>query len=342
MTSNDAQMRAPTLATIIVNYRTAALVIENLPALLDQIQGYEGSHVYIVDNASPGGDFEMLNAFVDEQGLGDRVSVIASGGNLGFAGGNNVGFEKARADAESGVRKNADYIFCLNPDAAPRPGALKTMIDVLEAHPRAAIVGPQIQDEAGTVALSHHRFPTIFREFAGEIRIGFFHQLAGARAAPVDPHAAFATDWLSGAAFLARREAFPGTLMDGNFFLYYEETDMMLRLKKEGWETWHAPNAGVVHIGGVSTGVQGRTARLPTFWFDSWRYYFGKNHGTPYAFAAAAAKLLGALGYVAKQAALGRANDKPERYLTDIFNQCLVPSLLGRKDKPKKPDAATP
>lgn len=335
MPSNDAPTRNPTLATIIVNYRTAALVIENLPALLDEMRDYEGSHVYIVDNASPGGDFDTLNAFVAAEGLGDRISVIASGGNLGFAGGNNIGFEKARDDAKGA----ADYIFCLNPDAAPRPGALKTMIDVLEAQPRAAIVGPQIQDENGTAAASHHRFPTILREFAGEIRIGFFHKLAGAPAAPDNPYAPFKTDWVSGAAFLARREAFPAALMDGNYFLYYEETDMMLGLKQAGWETWHAPEAAVVHIGGVSTGVQGRTARLPTFWFDSWRYYFGKNHGGLYAFAAASAKFLGALGYVVKQALLGRANDKPERYLADVFNQCLAPTALGRNDKPKKPDA---
>ena len=340
MTRETTKKTGPKIATIIVNYRTAALVIETLPALLEEMRGYDGAHVYIVDNASPGGDFETLNAFVEREGLGEKVSVIASGGNLGFAGGNNIGFEKARAAFEA--KDGADYVFCLNPDAAPRPGALKIMVDILEARPQAAVVGPQIEDEDGAAAVSHHRFPTVFREFAGEIRIGFFHRLADPPAEQRPPDAPFRTDWVSGAAFLARCAAFPGALMDGSYFLYYEETDMMLGLKRNGWETWRAPGARVVHIGGVSTGVQGRTARLPTFWFDSWRYYFGKNHGRFYAFAAACAKLLGAGGYVVKQALLGRANDKPERYLADVFTQCVAPTALGRCGKPGKPEAARP
>lgn len=334
MPSDTPQTANPKVATIIVNYGTAALVLQNLPALIQEAQHHEGAHIYIVDNNSPGNDYETIKNFVETEALNSVVSVIDAGANLGFAGGNNIAFEKARA-------AGADFILCLNPDAALHPGALKTMVQFLEGHPKAAIVGPEIQDEHGAVCVSWHRFPTMLREFTSETHIILFNKLTGLSPDHMRPGLPSPTDWVSGAAFLVRTAAVPTKLMDDNFFLYYEETDMMLGMKQRGWEIWRTPDAKVVHIGGVSTGVQGEKAQLPTFWFDSWRYYFSKNHGKLYAVAAAFAKLLGIWTYVVKQALAGRKNERPAHYASDVFEQCLKPAVLGRDEKPTKPEAAT-
>lgn len=108
---------------------------------------------------------------------------------------------------------------------------------------------------------------------------------------------------------------------------------MMRGLHREGWEIWHCPDAEVMHIGGVATGVQpAREARrrMPEYWFDSWRRYFVKNHGRPYALAAAIAKMSGLIiAYVG--GFLRRVPVRyPEKYLSDIFRQCFLATLMGR------------
>ncbi len=307
------------VAVIIVNYNTADLVTAHLDAALKALAGFKAAHVFIVDNASPEGDLEKLRAHVAGEGLAGRVTVTDTGGNPGFAGGNNTAFPLVRDFG-------ADYVFFLNPDARPEPSAIEALAALLEAHPDAAIAGPQILDERGEKYASEFAFPTILREFAAEAGIkalqtmtGQFRDHQAGRTTPVE------TDWVSGAAFMARMSAIGDTPMDDGFFLYYEETDMMLTLKREGWSVWHEPAARVTHIGGAATGVSGAAnRRLPAHWFASWRHYYRKNHGAFYAFLAGVAKTLGLFVYHAKRMVKRERSQKPAQYTQDVLQQCLL------------------
>ena len=69
---------------------------------------------------------------------------------------------------------------------------------------------------------------------------------------------------------------------DDDYFLYFEEVDLMHRLKRRNWKVWHFPEAIVTHVGGASTGVSSENPlkpALPDYWFNSWRCYFEKLHG---------------------------------------------------------------
>lgn len=75
-------------------------------------------------------------------------------------------------------------------------------------------------------------------------------------------------------------------MLDEKYFLYFEEVDYCLRAARAGWECWYEPASRVVHLVAQSTGVTyGPNKPLPSYWFDSRRRYFLKNHGRMYMFA---------------------------------------------------------
>jgi N-acetylglucosaminyl-diphospho-decaprenol L-rhamnosyltransferase len=87
-------------------------------------------------------------------------------------------------------------------------------------------------------------------------------------------------------------------LLDEAYFLYYEDMDFCLRAARAGVPCWYVPASRVVHLVGGTTGLNWKTpvGRVPSYWFESRRRYFVKNHGPAYAAAADLAWLVGTLG----------------------------------------------
>lgn len=296
----------PRIATIIVNYKAADLVISNLHAMLAEQEGFPGSMIYIVDNASPSGDAEKLAAFVKAENLQGKVRFMPEPENWGFAKGNNIALEEIlRAD------NPPDFIFLLNPDAYPHPGMLKALVDFMGAHPKAGIAGAKLEGEDGVPQVSAFRYFTALGEFANTSQTGFFYKLFSKQIiAPPQRDETYETEWVCGAAALIRREVFDTVgLFDEAYFLYYEETDFMLRARRAGWETWYVHDARAVHLVGQSSGVtDGKTKEQvsPPYWFRSRSHYFRANHGALYAFFADAGWLAGSLFHAGKRAVTGK------------------------------------
>jgi GT2 family glycosyltransferase len=96
-------------------------------------------------------------------------------------------------------------------------------------------------------------------------------------------------------------------LFDDGFFLYFEEVELMHRLKQHGWVVHHVPSSRVVHIEGAATGLGPRrtTHRLPAYWYQSRRRYFTLTGGRSNLIAANAA-LLGGDALAALKGVAGR------------------------------------
>ena len=61
-------------------------------------------------------------------------------------------------------------------------------------------------------------------------------------------------DWVPGAYSIIRSEVLATTgLFDPRFFLYYEEVDLCMRIKRNGYSTWYWPDIVVLHLGGESS-----------------------------------------------------------------------------------------
>ncbi|MBB5517849.1 glycosyltransferase family 2 protein [Amphiplicatus metriothermophilus] len=324
---------SPRIAVVTVNYGTADLVVANLRDLLAELEAFPGSKVYIVDNASPGGDTEKLAGFIEGEGLSARVRLIKSPVNIGFAGGNNLAFAEIRR-----AELRPDFVLLLNPDAAPQSGAVGALADFLNAKPRAGVAGARLENPDGSPRHAAFHFPSAGREFAGAAGIGFLQRAwptvqAGA-AAPCR------VDWVSGAAMMLRAALLDEVGdMDAGYFLYFEETDYQRAAAARGWEIWHVPAARVVHAAGASTGMAGgrpRAGRMPAYWFASWLRYYAKNHGPAYARLAAAARLTGMMVCTAHRRLRGRQSGLADGFIKDFVRSCLMtpmPEDLARKTK---------
>ena len=323
---SQADPEAAQVAVSIVNYRTAEMVIAALPALLAELEGLARAAVLIVDNASPGDDADRLEAHVAAEGLAARVRVIRSPRNGGFAAGNNLAFAAYRE-----LGWTPDAVLLLNPDAEMRPGALRALLAVMAAEPRAGIAGGRLENPDGSTWVAAFNFPTALSEFAAGTGIG-----ALIRRWPVlipDAEAPRPVDWVSGAAMLVRREVIEALGgMDEGYFLYFEEIDFMRAAAAAGWQSWHVPVARVRHDPGGSTGMvdgRPREGRMPDYWFASWRRYFAKAHGPTGARAAAAAKLAGMAVGRLQRGLRGRHYDTPTGFWGDFLRKVL----LGRMNR---------
>lgn len=273
-------MPAPTVLTIVLNYKTAPMTLDAAAAARIAMTGLPGE-IIIVDNNSGDGSFEQIAAHIDTAGW-DRTRVIQSGVNGGYGAGNNVGI---RAGLSDGSRP--DYIYILNSDAFPNPDAIRLLYEYLQANPATAFAGSYIHGEEGDSHTSTFRFPSLLSEIEGAIRFGPVTRLLRDYRVPVDDITQTSpVDWLAGASLMMRQDVLDQIgLFDESFFLYFEETDLCRRARKAGHDIVFVRESEVMHLGSVSTGMKSWD-KTPNYWYDSRFYYFSKNHGKLYAGAA--------------------------------------------------------
>lgn len=308
--------------SIIVHYRTPDITMRAVEAGQAEL-GRLGPdcRMIVVDNDSGDGSYERLRAYVRRSGWEERVRVVRSGRNGGFAFGNNFALRPALAMPDP-----PDYFFLQNPDAFPEPGSLRTLIDALRTHPEAGIAGSGIHGVEGEPHRTAFRFPSVPGELEAYARIGPVSRLLQHHmvAFPL-PSRTVRADWVSGASMLVRRPVFEDVgLFDERFFLYFEETDFCLRAHRAGWATLYVPESRVAHLGSVSTGAYRGGHRRPGYWFDSRRHYFRKNHGLPYLWMTNAALLVGSGMFRLRRAIEGyQADDEPRRFVRDFVTHSI-------------------
>jgi N-acetylglucosaminyl-diphospho-decaprenol L-rhamnosyltransferase len=267
------------LATIIVNYRAAALVADCLRSLSPEPHG----PVVVVDNASGDDSVTRLRSVIDEEKGSDWCHLLPMKNNAGYAAGNNAGIRHVQQ-----TMGTPNYFLLLNPDTTVRPRAISTLLEFMRTNPRVGIAGSRLEDQDGTPQRSAFRFPSILGELESGLRLGVVTRLLHGQAiAPPVRNEAHVTDWVAGASMIVRREVIENVgLMDEGYFLYFEEVDYCRKAKRAGWPCWYVPSSHVVHLVGQSTGVtdmKSEPRRIPDYWFASRRRYFRNNHGAMYA-----------------------------------------------------------
>lgn len=310
-----------------MSYRSADLAIESVRSLVSE-RSRAALHlrVVLVDNAS--GDAPAISAAVAANGWSEWVTLVVSARNGGFGYGNNLGIAHACA---VGV---PDYIYLLNPDAQVRPGAIAMLVRFLESQPQAGIAGSGIDNADGSDWPIAFRFPSLLSEVDSGLGFGpasrLLRRWAVARRMGAAPQQ---VDWVCGASMMIR----PALLaaiggFDESYFLYFEETDLCLRARRSGFQTWYVPDSRVVHIRGQSTSVTDLTQgpkRLPAYWFESRRRYFRTAWGLGWAIAIDVAALLAGVLGALKQILLGRRNTLVPHYLRDL----LASSVLWHRNR---------
>ncbi len=270
------------LAIIIVSYNTCNLLRSCLRSLALPPSSYPPS-IWVVDNASNDGSAEMV------QSEFPRTHLIQAGRNLGFAAANNLALRQLGFDGVSSGKWVPDYVLFLNPDTEANIEALLRMRAFLHVTPHAGVVGPSLIYPDGSFQHSAFRFPTLFQVWFDLVQWpGRFVESPLNGRYPRTLYAAgepFRIDHPLGAAFMARADVIRHVgLMDERFFMYAEEVDWCLRVKKAGWQIYCLPATVIVHHGGGSTRQQ--PARMNELLWQSRFRLFEKHYGKLFTWAA--------------------------------------------------------
>ncbi|MCB0254177.1 MAG: glycosyltransferase family 2 protein [Anaerolineae bacterium] len=186
--------------------------------------------VLAVDNGSADDSVARLRISFPE------IEIVETGINLGYAGGNNVGIQRALA-------AGAEAVCILNNDVIVEPDFLAPLLAALQGQPDVGVVTPLVAEQGekgGHVwalgSAVNWRTAEVMRRHGGE---------------PVAPwlqRASFEVDVASGAAMLVKREVFERVgMMDEAFFLYFEEVDWSLTVRQAGYRILAVPTSVVWH-----------------------------------------------------------------------------------------------
>ena len=303
------------LSVIIVNYRTAELTIDCIASIASERTSVESISVVLVDNASPDDSAKVLAQAIEQNGWESWVEFIPATMNGGFACGNNLGIRFAL-----NTPSPPEYLLLLNPDTIVQRGALRSLCQFMEEHPKAGIAGANIVGREGLPLHSAHRFPSSTQQFVEGLGLGIVSRWLGAISLSPGYSRNVECDWVSGACMLVRRQVFEQVgEMDEQYFLYFEEVDYCRRAKSAMWQVWYVAEAIVVHLVGASTDVNASGKRRPMYWYESRLRYFRKHHGEFGAILADAACILGVWGSRVRNLVKRNNSLTPRAFLRDIF-----------------------
>lgn len=211
---------------IIVNWNRRADILRCLASLEFAAQAV--ADILVVDNASTDDSVAAIRTHFPD------VQLIENACNAGFAEGNNIGL---RWVLEHGY----EYVLLLNNDTVAHPELMATLHAFMQAHPEAAAVGPAIYylGQPGLLWSAGGRLDARGGRVSND-----FADTPVARL-PAQP---YAVDHLSGCCMLVRSAAIRRAgLLDPDFFMYFEETEWCVRLRRAGYSLWIEPRATVWH-----------------------------------------------------------------------------------------------
>jgi GT2 family glycosyltransferase len=245
-----ANENRPSVGVVVLNWNGYEYTIRCIASLL--VQRYPSFRIYIVDNNSENDEGQRLARLYYQD---SRVTVILNPRNDGYAGGNNVGIQRALQD---GCDRG---IWCLNNDATAEPEALSALVSVAETDDRIGLVG-------STILYPDRK--TIYGLGGGTFNAwtGIDH-LYGARST-LHPNQSRPKklSYISGASlFLTRRGLALCPGFDADYFLYCEELDLALRMGRAGLKLAYAQDSIVTHAFAATTGHMSAT----------YVYYFLRN-----------------------------------------------------------------
>ena len=217
VSTNEAKWLTPCLSTVFAQAGTATL------------------DVVVVDNSSTDGTRELVETQFPQARVVTSV-------NKGFGHANNRG----------AMTCDARYVLFLNPDTEVVEGTFGELVDAMDARPQVGLIGVKQITADGELFPTIRRFPTVLRAVGDALALERFPNrpaFLGERELDLSVYEReVECDWTSGSYMLCRREALLSAgLMDERFFIYAEEPDLCLRIKRAGWQVRHLPTMTIIH-----------------------------------------------------------------------------------------------
>jgi len=226
----------PRVCCVVLNWNGWQETIPCLDAL--KRCKYPSLTVILVDNHSTDDSVARIRAAHPD------ILMLQSAKNIGFSGGNNIGMRYALAHG-------AEYLWLLNNDTEPSPDALSALVAKAQTDKTIGAVGS---------VCYYADAPSTVQIWAGgrvNLWIGYLHN-------STVPRADGWFECLNAASMLIARAAIEDVgLLDERFFMYWEDTEICLRMRKKGWRIVAAPNSRVLHK--VNASVRGNRLILDRY-----------------------------------------------------------------------------
>ncbi len=274
------------LSIIVVSYNTADLTIQTLQAVTTSLARTPSltSELIVVDNASTDSSPDRITSF--SPGIENCTYMpILSSTNGGFGYGNNLGLKES----------TGDYILLLNSDVIADDVNFEELISYMDAHEKVGGLTVRVELPNGSIDPASHRgFPTPWRSFTYFTklqhltrRIPYLNALFGGyHLVHLDLNTTHEIDSPTAAFFLIR-----GSLMrelhgfDEDYFMYGEDIDLAMRMKKKGYSILYHPVYTVVHLkhqSGLKTKKK-KTQSVTTYHFyNAMKIFFQKHYASRY------------------------------------------------------------
>jgi N-acetylglucosaminyl-diphospho-decaprenol L-rhamnosyltransferase len=289
------------VTVVIVTYQSKKTIKFTLDAL-EKAYNLGLADVVVVDNASIDGTAVIIEKKYP------WVTLVRKTRNVGFGKGCNSGFKYVKTP----------YLMFLNPDAVIDIQSLRTLINFMDQYPRAGMCGPAIKEPSGEMP-SIGSLPTPWNIIFTPL---FARWTSRGRRYVFPGEAPAITEWICGACMFLRKDMFENIGgFDPRFFLYFEETDLCLRIQQSGWEIWTVGEAICEHVNAASakeTKAHMIGDTIPEHFFRSRFYYIIKHFGLFWAILAE----IGEIVFISLKAVF------------DLLRGRLNKSLLSRFQEP--------
>src|SRR5262245_17400474 len=209
-----SRTHTPLVAIVVLDYNGLDDTLKCLTSLREV--RYPALSLILVNNGS------KIDPEPQARSLCASLTAINTGANLGYAGDNNVGIERA-------LEQGAEFVLILNNDTTVDPSIVRSLLDAFATDPALGIVGPVINfiDEPETVRTDGVRFNTgpgteFFQRLPIPLRPGL--------RTPVP------VDIVNGCCMMVKSEVFRSVgLFDERLFIVHEESDLCLRAQQAGF-----------------------------------------------------------------------------------------------------------
>jgi len=272
------------LTISIVSYNTKALLNNCLDSIYKNIKNIS-FEVIVVDNNSTDGTIEMLEEKFP------RIKLIKNKENVGFAKANNQAILKSRGK----------YFLLLNSDTVVLPGSIEKMMEFMDSNLEAGAVSCRLIFPDGSPQpwinvysnMGTNLWIILLRIFQVKrliskpgwrrFLIKYFKRILGKAINSYfdcyrNGQVIREVDFGSGACLLVRREVIEKVgLLDENFFMYYEDADWCIRIKRAGWKIYFLSNVKIIHYEGKSS--NDLIWRISPPRYKSACYFFKKYYG---------------------------------------------------------------
>lgn len=242
----------PKVTIVVLNYNGKDDTIECLRSM-EKLR-YSNHEIVLVDNGSEDGSPLAVREMFP------GVTIIENGENLGFSEGNNVGIKY-------GLENGSSYVLLLNNDTVVADEQLlDSLVEFAEGTRKAGAVGPRIlywQSERIWFAGGRVSYLTGFCR----------HMDKGTIDREYSTVAPYVVDYVTGCCLLINVNVLRDIgLLDPDYFLYYEDTDLCFRARKSGYVNYVVPSCMIYHKKSASAGFTGEN-RLTALQ----AYYFARN-----------------------------------------------------------------